>query len=290
MFSSAYEQSASTQLVDSQSEPKSSTTAESDVIFANDFNSNQGKTRDPATEYYSSQPEMFYIHLAFDHLATNSLRAVEALPFIRFTKHDAFLYKWWFTAKKWNILCDEILALEEPSSRGLGSEEGGDGLGDEGLEPPELDVTASYHLFQIFRVFANSCSSHWLFQLSREGEFVTDDNAPSAGTSISSGSATKPYYSRTVANRRRAPLKALNKLCTEHRARVICIGDVHGCIDELCDLLREVKYKPGDTVLFLGDLVAKGPNSTEVIRLAMDIGALSVRGNHDHEVVKQGTC
>ena len=41
-------------------------------------------------------------------------------------------------------------------------------------------------------------------------------------------------------------------------------------------------------VLFLGDLVAKGPSSAEVVRLAIDIGALSVRGNHDHEVVRQG--
>jgi hypothetical protein len=34
--------------------------------------------------------------------------------------------------------------------------------------------------------------------------------------------------------------------------------------------------------------VLKGPSSAEVVRLAMDIGALSVRGNHDHEVVRQG--
>lgn len=31
-----------------------------------------------------------------------------------------------------------------------------------------------------------------------------------------------------------------------------------------------------------------GPSSADVVRLAMDIGALSVRGNHDHEVVRQG--
>ena len=42
--------------------------------------------------------------------------------------------------------------------------------------------------------------------------------------------------------------------------------------------------------MFLGDLVAKGPSSREVIRLAMDIGALSVRGNHDHEVVREGVA
>lgn len=38
-----------------------------------------------------------------------------------------------------------------------------------------------------------------------------------------------------------------------------------------------------------GDLVAKGPDSLSVIQLAMDIGALSARGNHDHEVIRQRT-
>jgi len=84
------------------------------------------------------------------------------------------------------------------------------------------------------------------------------------------------------------PNLQLRELCENHRARVICIGDVHGCLEEVCDLLRRVEYHPGDIVLFLGDLVAKGPYSVEVIRLAMDIGALSVRGNHDHEVVREG--
>jgi hypothetical protein len=59
-------------------------------------------------------------------------------------------------------------------------------------------------------------------------------------------------------------------------------------VEELCDLLRKVKYLPGDLVILLGDLVAKGPNSKAVIRLAMDIEAISVRGNHDQEVVRQG--
>ena len=58
-----------------------------------------------------------------------------------------------------------------------------------------------------------------------------------------------------------APLRLLNQICRRRRARVIVIGDVHGCIDELGDLLRLAEYQPGDLVLFLGDLVAKGPNS-----------------------------
>ena len=54
------------------------------------------------------------------------------------------------------------------------------------------------------------------------------------------------------------PYEELYDLCDTHKARVICIGDVHGCVDELKDLLRLVKYRPGDLVLLLGDLVAKG--------------------------------
>ena len=84
------------------------------------------------------------------------------------------------------------------------------------------------------------------------------------------------------------PLEEMYASCEGRQARVICIGDVHGCCDEVCDLLRAVNYHPGDLVLFLGDLVAKGPKSTDVVRLAQDLGALSVRGNHDHEVVRQG--
>jgi hypothetical protein len=45
-----------------------------------------------------------------------------------------------------------------------------------------------------------------------------------------------------------------------HRSsRVIVIDDAHGCINELQDLLRECDYQPVDLVLFLADLVCKGP-------------------------------
>lgn len=68
--------------------------------------------------------------------------------------------------------------------------------------------------------------------------------------------------------------------------RIIAIGDVHGCIDELQQLLRLADYQPGDQVILLGDLVAKGPDSAGVVQLAREIGARSVRGNHDFEVVR----
>jgi len=79
---------------------------------------------------------------------------------------------------------------------------------------------------------------------------------------------------------------AVTERAKERQPRVIAIGDVHGCIDELQDLLRECEYRPGDLVVFLGDLVSKGPDSISVVQLAREIGAIGVRGNHDFEVVR----
>ena len=81
-------------------------------------------------------------------------------------------------------------------------------------------------------------------------------------------------------------LIAVSRCCVGKDAKVIVVGDVHGCIDELQMLLRKCDYSPGDAVLFLGDLVSKGPDSAGVVRLAREIGAIGVRGNHDFEVVR----
>lgn len=81
-------------------------------------------------------------------------------------------------------------------------------------------------------------------------------------------------------------LDAAAQRAKQNQPRVIAIGDVHGCIDELQALLRKCDYHPGDTVVFLGDLVCKGPDSLSVVQMAREIGAIGVRGNHDFEVVR----
>ena len=68
--------------------------------------------------------------------------------------------------------------------------------------------------------------------------------------------------------------------------RIVVVGDVHGCLEELKQLLRAVDFSPGDVLLFLGDLVTKGPDSRGVVKLAREAGAIGVRGNHDFEVVR----
>ncbi|KAG5190050.1 Bis-tetraphosphatase, symmetrical [Tribonema minus] len=73
----------------------------------------------------------------------------------------------------------------------------------------------------------------------------------------------------------------------KHRhPRVIAIGDVHGCVEELQELIRKADYRPGDLLLFLGDLVAKGPDSIGAIRMARELGGIAVRGNHEFEVLR----
>ena len=76
------------------------------------------------------------------------------------------------------------------------------------------------------------------------------------------------------------------------------IGDVHGCYDELIELLMRLGYQEdggvyrhaaGRRVVFLGDLVNRGPNSVGVVQLVGRMveanTALNVRGNHCHYVL-----
>jgi protein phosphatase len=99
-----------------------------------------------------------------------------------------------------------------------------------------------------------------------------------------------------------------NNLKHEHGPFDI-IGDVHGCFDELVELLTQlgysvkkqsntagpldysVKLPEGRKVVFLGDLVDRGPKIPEVLRLAMSMvkagTALCVPGNHDIKLMRK---
>jgi len=79
------------------------------------------------------------------------------------------------------------------------------------------------------------------------------------------------------------------------------IGDVHGCFDELLDLLARLDYKVSDDyrvtppegrkAIFVGDLVDRGPKIPAVLRLAMSMveagHALCVPGNHDMKLLRK---
>jgi predicted phosphodiesterase len=71
-------------------------------------------------------------------------------------------------------------------------------------------------------------------------------------------------------------------------ARTIIIGDAHGCLTELEELLHEVGHRPCDALVMTGDIVAKGPDSQGVVQLLREKGAVSVLGNHDAHVLRIG--
>ncbi|MDH4127213.1 MAG: polynucleotide kinase-phosphatase [Spirochaetota bacterium] len=82
------------------------------------------------------------------------------------------------------------------------------------------------------------------------------------------------------------------------------VGDIHGCFDELYELLLKLGYKitfsnneyrtehkDNRKIIFLGDLVDRGPKIAEVMRFVMDLvksdDALCVPGNHDIKLVRK---
>jgi protein phosphatase len=79
------------------------------------------------------------------------------------------------------------------------------------------------------------------------------------------------------------------------------VGDVHGCFDELVELLGELEWNvdveahtathpEGRKLVFLGDLVDRGPKTPDVLRLAMNMvgsgDAICVPGNHENKLVR----
>lgn len=85
------------------------------------------------------------------------------------------------------------------------------------------------------------------------------------------------------------------------------IGDIHGCFDETRELLEKLGYEfivdeadplkfnarhpEGRRVVFVGDLVDRGPATPDVLRLVMNMvansGAQCVAGNHDVKLLRK---
>ena len=66
--------------------------------------------------------------------------------------------------------------------------------------------------------------------------------------------------------------------------KAFCIGDLHGCFNELLELLEQV---PKNTQIFsVGDLIDRGPDSRKVINFIRDSNIQAVRGNHESMAIE----
>lgn len=85
----------------------------------------------------------------------------------------------------------------------------------------------------------------------------------------------------------------------DHIETVDIIGDIHGCLPELLQLLEKLGYQEQDglyrhpeerMLVFLGDLCDRGPNSLDVfilVKRLVDAGvALHCPGNHDDKLMR----
>lgn len=69
--------------------------------------------------------------------------------------------------------------------------------------------------------------------------------------------------------------------------RVIIVGDVHGCLDELEELLDKTQFNiENDILYFLGDIINRGPYSREVFLRIKDLNATSILGNHEYHAIQ----
>jgi serine/threonine protein phosphatase 1 len=89
---------------------------------------------------------------------------------------------------------------------------------------------------------------------------------------------TEPVFSESVRHRR---------VDASEWEDVFVVGDVHGCRGELERLLDELGVTDDDLVVFVGDLVRKGPDSAGVVELVRESeNMLTVRGNNEEKLIR----
>lgn len=67
--------------------------------------------------------------------------------------------------------------------------------------------------------------------------------------------------------------------------RIAIISDIHGNLVSLNAVLKDIKTKRVDQIVFLGDAATLGPQPSEVLAKLYEINCLCIMGNHDEYMI-----
>ncbi|KAK1910818.1 hypothetical protein P3342_008698 [Pyrenophora teres f. teres] len=163
---------------------------------------------------------------------------------------------------------------------------------DDFLIPPKLQAVITRtsdriprrikrHSLKYFVIFILSLISWYTYfgprRAAQKAELYLMDNKPT----MSYGNNVRPAFKGMI------QVSDLDEQhLPKHNNRLIFVGDVHGCKHELEHLLKKVDFNPKhDHVVLVGDMIAKGPDSAGVIKLAQKIGGSCVRGNWEDKLL-----
>ena len=66
---------------------------------------------------------------------------------------------------------------------------------------------------------------------------------------------------------------------------IFAIGDIHGCHEELGELIRKLPLNKDSTIIFLGDYIDRGPESKKVVDDVLNLSdmfnVITLKGNHE---------
>jgi serine/threonine protein phosphatase 1 len=68
--------------------------------------------------------------------------------------------------------------------------------------------------------------------------------------------------------------------------RFIVIGDIHSCAKELNNLLNKLSVTSDDTIISIGDIIHKGPDASESLRILRMVCDEFVLGNHEEKQIR----
>jgi serine/threonine protein phosphatase 1 len=103
---------------------------------------------------------------------------------------------------------------------------------------------------------------------------------------------TNPITTNARENDFRTTKTARPTQASNGRSRLIAIGDIHGHAAALRALLGRIDPTPGDTLVFLGDYVDRGPDTKGVIEILVQLidsqccSVIPLLGNHEEMLLQ----